>query len=143
MRDIKTYLSVAPVLSTLWFGSLAGILIEINRLFPDALSFPFFSFQLLIYEEMTKIREIIPYYMTKVSNSDILFGLLGQEEGKTQKSVCNLHKNPVGRRWNFREYNINPNVNPFYILGRIPQNRSIERGYLNIEYWYGLSNRNN
>nr|DAD29454.1 TPA_asm: hypothetical protein HUJ06_030922 [Nelumbo nucifera] len=24
MRDIKTYLSVAPVLSTLWFGSLAG-----------------------------------------------------------------------------------------------------------------------
>nr|UWT52087.1 photosystem I subunit J [Cryptocoryne longicauda] len=42
MRDIKTYLSVAPVLSTLWFGSLAGLLIEINRLFPDALSFPFF-----------------------------------------------------------------------------------------------------
>nr|YP_010876805.1 photosystem I subunit IX [Bakerantha tillandsioides]YP_011021313.1 photosystem I subunit IX [Bakerantha lundelliorum]WHE18601.1 photosystem I subunit IX [Bakerantha tillandsioides]WQM21005.1 photosystem I subunit IX [Bakerantha lundelliorum] len=44
MRDLKTYLSVAPVLTTLWFGSLAGILIEINRLFPDALSFPFFSF---------------------------------------------------------------------------------------------------
>ena len=37
MRDIKTYLSVAPVLSTLWFGALAGLLIEINRLFPDAL----------------------------------------------------------------------------------------------------------
>jgi photosystem I subunit 9 len=34
MRDLKTYLSVAPVLSTLWFGSLAGLLIEINRLFP-------------------------------------------------------------------------------------------------------------
>nr|QJT43112.1 photosystem I subunit IX [Paris stigmatosa] len=44
MRDIKTYLSTAPVLTTLWFGSLAGLLIEINRLFPDALSFPFFSF---------------------------------------------------------------------------------------------------
>lgn len=44
MRDLKTYLSVAPVLSTLWFGSLAGLLIEINRLFPDALTFPFFSF---------------------------------------------------------------------------------------------------
>nr|WGM66042.1 photosystem I subunit IX [Calamus jenkinsianus]WGM66128.1 photosystem I subunit IX [Calamus sp. N_XT142]WGM73387.1 photosystem I subunit IX [Calamus jenkinsianus] len=44
MRDIKTYLSAAPVLTTLWFGSLAGLLIEINRLFPDALSFPFFSF---------------------------------------------------------------------------------------------------
>nr|YP_010623377.1 photosystem I subunit IX [Monanthotaxis ambrensis]WBF97435.1 photosystem I subunit IX [Monanthotaxis ambrensis] len=44
MRDIKTYLSVAPVLTTLWFGSLAALLIEINRLFPDALVFPFFSF---------------------------------------------------------------------------------------------------
>ncbi|KQK12753.2 hypothetical protein BRADI_1g05805v3 [Brachypodium distachyon] len=31
-----------PVLSTLWFAALAGLLIEINRLFPDALSFPFF-----------------------------------------------------------------------------------------------------
>nr|YP_009667375.1 photosystem I subunit IX [Thalassia hemprichii]ATP74931.1 photosystem I subunit IX [Thalassia hemprichii]QJR53060.1 PsaJ [Thalassia hemprichii] len=39
MRDIKTYLSVAPVLTTIWFGSLAGILIEMNRFFPDALSF--------------------------------------------------------------------------------------------------------
>ena len=38
MRDIKTYLSVAPVLSTLWFGALAGLLIEINRLFPDITS---------------------------------------------------------------------------------------------------------
>ncbi|KAK8305836.1 hypothetical protein V6Z12_D03G088000 [Gossypium hirsutum] len=43
MRDLKTYLSVAPVLSTLWFGSLAGLLIEINRFFPDALTFPFFN----------------------------------------------------------------------------------------------------
>lgn len=44
MRDLKTYLSVAPVVSTIWFGALAGLLIEINRLFPDALVFPFFSF---------------------------------------------------------------------------------------------------
>nr|YP_009828106.1 PsaJ [Glycyrrhiza aspera]QJQ76956.1 photosystem I subunit IX [Glycyrrhiza laxissima]QJC13148.1 PsaJ [Glycyrrhiza aspera]QJQ74956.1 photosystem I subunit IX [Glycyrrhiza aspera]QJQ75032.1 photosystem I subunit IX [Glycyrrhiza aspera]QJQ75108.1 PsaJ [Glycyrrhiza aspera] len=44
MRDLKTYLSVAPVVSALWFGILAGLLIEINRLFPDALIFPFFSF---------------------------------------------------------------------------------------------------
>ncbi|KAK7322256.1 hypothetical protein VNO80_32656 [Phaseolus coccineus] len=44
MRDLKTYLSVAPVVSTLWFGVLAGLLIEINRFFPDALIFPFFSF---------------------------------------------------------------------------------------------------
>nr|WJJ68596.1 photosystem I subunit IX [Pedicularis longiflora] len=42
MRDLKTYFSVAPVLSTLWFGALAGLLIEINRFFPDALTFPFF-----------------------------------------------------------------------------------------------------
>jgi len=44
MRDLKTYLSVAPVASTLWFAALAGLLIEINRLFPDALTFPFFWF---------------------------------------------------------------------------------------------------
>ncbi|CAN6447715.1 unnamed protein product [Victoria cruziana] len=44
MRDIKTYLSIAPVLTTLWFGSLASLLIEINCLFPDALTLPFFSF---------------------------------------------------------------------------------------------------
>nr|YP_002519973.1 photosystem I subunit IX [Ephedra equisetina]YP_009231441.1 photosystem I subunit IX [Ephedra foeminea]YP_009694732.1 photosystem I subunit IX [Ephedra intermedia]YP_009694805.1 photosystem I subunit IX [Ephedra sinica]YP_010048939.1 photosystem I subunit IX [Ephedra monosperma]YP_010207352.1 photosystem I subunit IX [Ephedra przewalskii]YP_010451860.1 photosystem I subunit IX [Ephedra alata]YP_010451927.1 photosystem I subunit IX [Ephedra altissima]YP_010451994.1 photosystem I subunit I len=41
MQYIKKYLSTAPVLATLWFGSLAGFLIEINRFFPDALSFPF------------------------------------------------------------------------------------------------------
>ena len=49
MRDIKTYLSVAPVLTTLWFGSLAGLLIEINRLFPDVLAFPF---SLIIVNDM-------------------------------------------------------------------------------------------
>ncbi|KAL9335036.1 hypothetical protein Peur_072217 [Populus x canadensis] len=41
MRDLKTYLSVASVISTLWFGSLAGLLIEINRFFLDVLTFPF------------------------------------------------------------------------------------------------------
>nr|YP_001430059.1 photosystem I subunit IX [Cuscuta gronovii]YP_009996237.1 photosystem I subunit IX [Cuscuta campestris]A7M917.1 RecName: Full=Photosystem I reaction center subunit IX; AltName: Full=PSI-J [Cuscuta gronovii]QNQ65364.1 photosystem I subunit IX [Cuscuta campestris]QPJ79479.1 photosystem I subunit IX [Cuscuta gronovii]WCF05536.1 photosystem I subunit J [Cuscuta gronovii]WNN67041.1 photosystem I subunit IX [Cuscuta gronovii]CAM98345.1 photosystem I subunit IX [Cuscuta gronovii] len=44
MRDFKTYLSVAPVLSTLSLGFLTGFLIEMNRFFPDALTFPFFSF---------------------------------------------------------------------------------------------------
>nr|YP_010362216.1 photosystem I subunit IX [Euphorbia neospinescens]YP_010557218.1 photosystem I subunit IX [Euphorbia neoglabrata]YP_010557300.1 photosystem I subunit IX [Euphorbia ritchiei]YP_010557382.1 photosystem I subunit IX [Euphorbia renneyi]YP_010557464.1 photosystem I subunit IX [Euphorbia mbuinzauensis]YP_010557710.1 photosystem I subunit IX [Euphorbia pereskiifolia]YP_010557874.1 photosystem I subunit IX [Euphorbia neocymosa]YP_010558118.1 photosystem I subunit IX [Euphorbia magnifica]YP_01055 len=44
MRDLKTYLSVAPLISTLWFASLAGLLIEINRFFPDGLTLPFFSF---------------------------------------------------------------------------------------------------
>ncbi|TYH25146.1 hypothetical protein ES288_A03G145900v1 [Gossypium darwinii] len=42
MRDLKIYLSVALVLSTLWFGSLVGILIEINSFFLNALTFPFF-----------------------------------------------------------------------------------------------------
>ncbi|KAL4192333.1 hypothetical protein AMTRI_Chr06g171380 [Amborella trichopoda] len=42
MRDRKTYLSVAPVLTTLWFAALVGLLIEISRFFPDALTFPFF-----------------------------------------------------------------------------------------------------
>ncbi|KAL2900553.1 Photosystem I reaction center subunit IX [Bienertia sinuspersici] len=30
MRDFKTYLSVAPVVNTLWFGSLAEKLLESN-----------------------------------------------------------------------------------------------------------------
>nr|YP_005352972.1 photosystem I subunit IX [Mankyua chejuensis]ADZ48004.1 photosystem I subunit IX [Mankyua chejuensis]AJJ48634.1 photosystem I subunit IX [Mankyua chejuensis] len=41
MQDVKSYLSTAPVLATLWFGLLAGLLIETNRFFPDALIFPF------------------------------------------------------------------------------------------------------
>lgn len=36
MRDLKTYLSVAPILSTLWFGAVAGLSIEINRFFPGS-----------------------------------------------------------------------------------------------------------
>ncbi|THU43343.1 hypothetical protein C4D60_Mb00t05000 [Musa balbisiana] len=62
MRDIKTYLSVAPVLSTLWFGSLAGLLIEINRLFPDAFYFGFLLAALTItsalFIGLNKIRLI-------------------------------------------------------------------------------------
>ncbi len=42
MQDVKTYLSTAPVLATLLFGFLAGLLIEINRFFPDALILPYF-----------------------------------------------------------------------------------------------------
>nr|YP_001019136.1 photosystem I subunit IX [Chlorokybus atmophyticus]Q19V73.2 RecName: Full=Photosystem I reaction center subunit IX; AltName: Full=PSI-J [Chlorokybus atmophyticus]ABD62209.2 subunit IX of photosystem I [Chlorokybus atmophyticus]WKT05691.1 subunit IX of photosystem I [Chlorokybus atmophyticus] len=41
MQDFTKYLSTAPVLSALWFAILAGLLIEINRFFPDALLFPF------------------------------------------------------------------------------------------------------
>ncbi|WP_425268124.1 hypothetical protein, partial [Enterobacter hormaechei] len=38
----KTYLSTAPVLATLCLVFLSSLLIEINRFFPDALTFPFF-----------------------------------------------------------------------------------------------------
>ena len=41
MKDFKIYLSTAPVLAAIWFSFLAGLLIELNRFFPDALSFPF------------------------------------------------------------------------------------------------------
>nr|YP_009646401.1 subunit IX of photosystem I [Chloroparvula japonica]QBX98118.1 subunit IX of photosystem I [Chloroparvula japonica] len=39
MKNFTTYLSTAPVIATLWFGALAGLLIELNRFFPDALIF--------------------------------------------------------------------------------------------------------
>nr|YP_002905083.1 photosystem I subunit IX [Picea sitchensis]YP_004891729.1 photosystem I subunit IX [Picea morrisonicola]YP_008082807.1 photosystem I subunit IX [Picea abies]YP_009185699.1 photosystem I subunit IX [Picea glauca]YP_009232233.1 photosystem I subunit IX [Picea jezoensis]YP_009331788.1 photosystem I subunit IX [Picea crassifolia]YP_009331861.1 photosystem I subunit IX [Picea asperata]YP_009522210.1 photosystem I subunit IX [Picea chihuahuana]YP_009561140.1 photosystem I subunit IX [Picea eng len=42
MQDLKTYLSTAPVLAISSFIFLAGLLIEINRFFPDALTFAFF-----------------------------------------------------------------------------------------------------
>ena len=41
MQDFKTYLSTAPVLASLWFTVLAGLLIEINRFFTDALILPY------------------------------------------------------------------------------------------------------
>lgn len=41
MQYVKTYLSTAPVLAAIWFGILAGLLIEINRFFPDALILPY------------------------------------------------------------------------------------------------------
>jgi len=40
MQDFTKYLSTAPVIAAIWFGLLAGILIEINRFFPDGLLFP-------------------------------------------------------------------------------------------------------
>ena len=30
-------MSTAPVIATLWFGALAGLLIELNRFYPDPL----------------------------------------------------------------------------------------------------------
>jgi len=41
MDDLKTYLSTAPVLLTVWMSFTAGLLIEANRFYPDALYIPF------------------------------------------------------------------------------------------------------
>nr|BCA78165.1 photosystem I subunit IX [Astrephomene gubernaculifera] len=41
MKDFTTYLSTAPVVATIWFIFTAGLLIEINRFFPDPLVFSF------------------------------------------------------------------------------------------------------
>jgi photosystem I subunit IX len=41
MKDFTTYLSTAPVVATVWFAFTAGLLIEINRFFPDPLVFSF------------------------------------------------------------------------------------------------------
>nr|YP_009920275.1 photosystem I subunit IX [Adiantum nelumboides]YP_010341218.1 photosystem I subunit IX [Adiantum reniforme var. sinense]QMQ99269.1 photosystem I subunit IX [Adiantum nelumboides]QOH99646.1 photosystem I subunit IX [Adiantum reniforme var. sinense]UNZ94097.1 photosystem I subunit IX [Adiantum reniforme var. sinense] len=42
MQHFRVYLSTAPVVAATWFVLLAGLLIETNRFFPDALLFPFF-----------------------------------------------------------------------------------------------------
>lgn len=39
MYDLRIYLSTAPVLLTMWMLLTAGMLIELNRFFPDLLSF--------------------------------------------------------------------------------------------------------
>jgi photosystem I subunit IX len=39
MTNFKTYLSTAPVVALIWFTITAGLLIEINRFFPDPLVF--------------------------------------------------------------------------------------------------------
>ena len=82
MRDIKTYLSVAPVLSTLWFGALAGLLIEINRLFPDALSDPFFLILVIAMEG-------IDFFV--ILQNLILFNLFLVSEGKRKKRWIGLN----------------------------------------------------
>jgi photosystem I subunit 9 len=39
MKNLTIYLSTAPVLAAVWFSFLAGLLIELNRFFPDSLIF--------------------------------------------------------------------------------------------------------
>lgn len=41
MKDFVTYLSTAPVIAFAWITFTAGLLIEINRFFPDPLVFTF------------------------------------------------------------------------------------------------------
>lgn len=41
MKNFTIYLSTAPVIATVWFTFTAGLLIEINRFFPDPLVFSF------------------------------------------------------------------------------------------------------
>jgi len=41
MDNLKTYLSTAPVLLTVWMTLTAGLIIEMNRFYPDALISPF------------------------------------------------------------------------------------------------------
>lgn len=41
MENFKKYLSIAPVLLTLFLSLTAGMIIEINRFFPDTLGFYF------------------------------------------------------------------------------------------------------
>ncbi|MGI9214402.1 MAG: photosystem I reaction center subunit IX [Gammaproteobacteria bacterium] len=39
MKDFTTYLSTAPVISIIWLAFSSSLIIEINRFFPDTLSF--------------------------------------------------------------------------------------------------------
>jgi len=41
MKNFTIYLSTAPIVALAWFTFTAGLLIEINRFFPDPLVFSF------------------------------------------------------------------------------------------------------
>lgn len=41
MNNLQKYLSLAPVMLTLWLSFTAGFIIEINRFFPDMLGLYF------------------------------------------------------------------------------------------------------
>ena len=41
MNNFQKYLSLAPVMLTLWLSFTAGFIIEINRFFPDTLGLYF------------------------------------------------------------------------------------------------------
>lgn len=41
MKNFTTYLSTAPVVGLIWISFTAGLIIEVNRFFPDPLIFSF------------------------------------------------------------------------------------------------------
>jgi len=41
LKNFTTYLSTAPVVALVWFTFTAGLIIEINRFFPDMLGLYF------------------------------------------------------------------------------------------------------
>ena len=41
MNEFKKYLSTVPVIFAIWLTFTAGLLIEVNRFFPDSLIFSF------------------------------------------------------------------------------------------------------
>lgn len=41
MKHFLTYISTAPVIAFAWISFTAGLLIEVNRFFPDPLVFSF------------------------------------------------------------------------------------------------------
>lgn len=41
MKNFTKYLSIAPIIAFIWLTFTAGLIIEINRFFPDALIFAF------------------------------------------------------------------------------------------------------
>ena len=42
MENLQKYLSTVPVLLTLWLSFTAGLIIEINRFFPDIIRILYF-----------------------------------------------------------------------------------------------------
>nr|QUE28365.1 PsaJ [Pseudoerythrocladia kornmannii] len=42
MNNFTKYLSTAPVVATIWMTFTAGLIIEMNRFYPDALFLPIY-----------------------------------------------------------------------------------------------------
>lgn len=69
MQHVKIYLSTAPVVAAIWFGLLAGSLIEVNRFFPDALLFPFFWSKQLTTEGSDEAKKLDRFMYRKANST--------------------------------------------------------------------------